>query len=445
MSGAPGTILITDDSEPVRRCLESALKSLDHCIEYAETGEACLDKVLENPPQLIFLDLMLPKMHGIDVLKRLKGCERTRDIGVVVLTGKALYPDYCMAVQNGADYFLAKPFDSQRIRDIVHEFYSGTLKLAPFHGVTEQSDTVDYYEPPPAEKTTYGKFWGTRGSVSVSGADFLRYGGNTVSLELRDAQEESVIIIDAGTGIRAMGDDILKSGVKDIHLFIGHSHWDHVMGFPFFTPLYQKDCRIHIYAAKGFDKGVEELFTNLFDHEFFPVRLDEVAADVSFHDVSICDETEIGDYKLSFCYANHPGTTLCFKVEAKGKKVGYCTDDEFLLGYHGDPKKIDRDHPLLLPYREIINFYSDCDVLVHEAQYTPADYRNRVGWGHSSVSNAAVLLKHTGVKEWIVTHHDPSHTDQYLLEKLDLHRRVLADMDMDIRVHMAYDGYVLPF
>ena len=437
-------ILIIDDSEALVRSLSKALESLSCEVTSVASGEECFESVVSDKPDLVFLDLMLPKMNGLEVLKKLKKDQETRDIGVIILTGKAMFQDYQMALSTGADYYLTKPFEADAVRDIVEDYFAGSLKPAPFAYADLTSGVDDApYLPPKSERTTYAKFWGTRGSVCVCGMNYLRYGGNTVCLELRDGND--VIIIDSGTGIRQLGDELLGSDVENIHLIIGHSHWDHVMGFPFFAPVYKSKYNVDIYGPRGFERGVEELFSGMLDHDFFPVRLDEMQAKLRFHDVTISDTLEVGKYKVHFCYANHPGTTLCFKIEVNGRKVGYVTDNEFLLGYHGDPAKVDRDHWMLEPYQQMIEFCSDCDTLIHEAQYTPDDYKNKVGWGHSSLTNAAILVKHAGIREWVVTHHDPSHTDDYLLEKLEMHRNVLKHMGLTTRVFLAYDGLVLPF
>lgn len=413
-------------------------------LELARTGEECLEIATHFKPQLVLLDLMLPRMHGMDVLKSLKGRPETRGMGVIILTGKALMPDFQMAVENGADYYLTKPFEAERLQMLVERYFAGDLKIDHF----DIQDVVNFqktdtYQPPKPRCTAYAKAWGTRGSVSVCGVDYLRYGGNTVCLELRDGDQ--TVIIDAGTGIRLLGDELMQSNVKDIHLIIGHTHWDHIMGFPFFNPIYSPNYNVNIYAAKGFHKGPQELFSSMFELDFFPVRLDQMQAKLKFHEVTLEDSLEVGAFKIHFMYANHPGTTLCFKIEAHGRKIGYATDNEFLLGYHGDPCDIHPGHPFLEPYQQLIDFFSDCDTLIHEAQYLNIDYQSKVGWGHSSVSNAAVLVKNCGVQEWIVTHHDPAHSDNYLLDKLDIQRSILREIGAQTRVHMAYDGQIIHF
>ncbi len=440
-----GSILITDDSAIVVETIKQAIKPTGYKVIVATDGQECLDMVKKHAPELIFLDIMLPKVHGIQVLKTLKGDPRTEDIGIVMSTGRSLQQDYQASVESGADYYLTKPFTEEHIQTIVKNFFAGTLQPAPFSidsGPTVSSEEKLVYQPESRVKTDYVRFWGTRGSIPVAGLDYYRYGGNTSCLEIRKGDD--LIIIDAGTGIRELGEEVLQSGITDVHLVIGHTHWDHIMGFPFFGPVYSPKFNIHIYAATGFHKSVEELFSGMLDHDYFPVRLDEMQANFKFHDLQDGKPIEVGGIKVHYHYANHPGSTLCFKVETANRLVGYATDNEMLLGYHGHPNSVGTDHPLLNPYRGLIDFYNGCDVLVHEAQFTPEEYLSKVGWGHSSVSNTAVLLKYCNIKEWVAVHHDPTHTDSILLKKLELHRNVLEDCGLTCRAHMAYDSLALP-
>jgi CheY-like chemotaxis protein/ribonuclease BN (tRNA processing enzyme) len=440
-----GSILITDDSEIAVGALQKSLQSTGYQILVARDGQECLDMVKAHAPELIFLDIMLPKVHGIKVLRTLKGDSRTEDIGIIMSTGKALPQDYQSAIDNGADYYLIKPFKEDHIQELVNQYFAGTLKPTPLSLDDDSSlnPAPDaFYKPQSRVTTQYIKFWGTRGSIPVAGLDYYRYGGNTSCLEIRDG--EHLVIIDAGTGIRELGESVLESGITDVHLIIGHTHWDHIMGFPFFGPVYSPKFNIHIYAATGFHKSAEELFSGMLDHDYFPVRLDEMQANFRFHDLQDGAPIEVGQIKVHYQYANHPGSTLCFKIESKNRTIGYATDNEMLLGYHGHPNAITENHPLLNPYRGLIEFYKGCDVLVHEAQFTPEEYLSKVGWGHTSVSNAAVLLQYCQIHEWVACHHDPTHTDSRILKKLELHRNVLDDCNLQCRAHMAYDSLALP-
>lgn len=435
-------ILITDSSTVITTLFQSLFKDQPYQILVAHDGETCLEIVKKEKPDLLFLDLILPKVHGMQILKQLKSNEETANIGIIISTGKALIQDYQESIISGANYYLTKPFEKKKVCEIVYAYFEGTLTPTPFAATQFTDLLVEKYEPTLTEPSNYIKLWGTRGSIPVAGLEYHRHGGNTSCLEVRSGK--ALIIIDAGSGIRELGDLIMKSDIEEIHLFIGHTHWDHIMGFPFFLPLYDRKYKIKIYAAKGFRKDIRELFTGMLDHDYFPVRLEDMRAVLQFQHLQDGQPIKIEDVVIHYTFCTHPGATLCFKIATRSTSVGYVTDNEFLLGYHGHPARIHKTHSLLMSYKGLIHFLSDCPILIHEAQYTPQEYQLRVGWGHSSISNAAVLVKYTNTKSWIVVHHDPSHTDEKLFQKMHVHRKVMEECNIDARCIMAHDGMIIP-
>lgn len=446
MKNAPSKkrILVAEESPVLLARLVNLLQDEGYEVLTAWDGAEVLKAVALRQPDLVILDLTLPLVHGIDVLKKIKEAPTTQHIGVIVSTARALYQDYQSAMESGADYYLIKPFQEHDLLHLLQSYFAGHLKAAPFapHGQDSHLYQVPHYSPFFPTPRSYLKLWGTRGSIPVSGPEYLIYGGNTSCLEIRSS--ETLVIIDSGTGIRPLGRELLLGSQRHIHLFIGHTHWDHILGFPFFAPVYDDTFHITIYAAKGFGRGIQELFSEMLTHDYFPVKLDEMKASLSFVELQGDKPVCIEDLVISYCYASHPGATLAFKIQTPKQTIGYITDNEMLVGYHGHPNEIDRDHPLLAPYQHMIDFFSNCDLLIHEAQYTPEEYLHHVGWGHSSISNAAVLVKHTQASQWVVTHHDPSHTDQFLRDKLLLHQSILQDCHTHAHVMFAYDGIVFP-
>lgn len=434
-------ILIAD---ALRSSVEAILnhpKAKDYEIQVVDNGPDTLKSIESFHPDLALIELMLPKMHGIEVLKIIRGNAKTAKIGVIITSYYTMIQNYRASISGKADYFLEKPFEGEQFFALVESFFAGTLKPEPFHEPAS-TDTRGRYSPVPTMSTSYIRFWGTRGSIPVSGSRYNRIGGNTCCLEVRN--HDDLVIIDAGTGIRDLGIHLKDRGVKNVHLFIGHTHWDHITGFPFFAPMYSSDTTVHLYAPVGYEKDTRELFTEMLAYAFFPVRLDEMQAKFHIHQLRDGDHVQVGSLGIETHYTNHPGATLGFKIRSPTHTIGYITDNEVLLGYHGHPDAIGRNHPLLEPHLGLIQFLSDCDVLIHEAQYFSEEYEHKVGWGHSSIANATVLLKHTGCHEWIVTHHDPQHSDFDLHTKLQTHIDVLADCHLNTQVRLAFDGMTLP-
>lgn len=269
----------------------------------------------------------------------------------------------------------------------------------------------------------YLKFWGTRGSCAVSGSAYAEFGGNTCCLEMR--YNDLVLIFDAGTGIRPLGEELLRQNVREIHLFLSHSHWDHFIGIPFFHPIYEPGVHITVWAPPNIRRPYRELFSDVLSPEFFPIRLEQVRADLEFKTIQQKTPVILQDLILDFHSTYHPGLTYGFKVKTPHCTFGYITDNEMLQGYHGELKHIPSE--IADPHQSLIQFLTGCDFLVHEAQYTPEEYLHKVGWGHSSSQNALYLIEQTKTPRWFVTHHDPSHTD------LDLH-------DMEASIQRQLEG-----
>lgn len=432
-------ILLADDSKITREKILSSKNASAYEFEIAENGPECLEKIKTFDPDLILLKLMLPKMHGLEILEKIRASGSS--ICVIVTSEKAMIQDYKSAIEAKANYYLQKPFDNKQFFLLVEKYFKEGLDPEPFKPKFLEYAHEHCYSPsPPAQ--SFLRFWGTRGSISVSGANYARFGGDTSCFEI--FLENELIILDAGTGIRPLGEDIIKRGIKTIHLFLSHTHWDHIIGLPFFEPLYHADCKIYLYAPKTSGRSLKELVTSLLAYEFFPVRMDEVAAELHFCEIHDSESINFKAVTLSFHYTFHPGVSICFKIKTKNHSIIYATDNELLMGNHQSLSDMEKCHPLIEPHSDFLNFISDCNLLIHEAQYTQKEYIHKVGWGHSSIGNASVLLKFCSPEKWIVTHHDPSHSDEILLEKEALHEQILKDFGFSCPLNYAYDRQLLP-
>lgn len=434
-------LLLADHSIEILQTITNAPLATKYQIETVRTGPECLSKIHEFKPDLIYMDMMLPQMHSIEILKKIKEEPELSKIGVIIGSFQIMIQNYHSAIDNRANYFLEKPFYPDFFFSLVEKFFQGSLEPVPFalHHASE-SDILSCYNPIASTHSSYIRFWGTRGSNPVSGPEYVKHGGNTCSLEV--TYEGETVIIDAGTGIRQLGETL--DGKDKINLFIGHTHWDHITGIPFFKPLYQKNCDVTIWSPVGFEQSTKKLFSNMLAYAYFPVRLDEMHSKLSFKELRDSKPIHIGKITIETHYTNHPGPTFGFKITTPSKKIGYITDNEMLIGFHGNPNEITLDHPKLKPHLDLIEFLKDCDTVIHEAQYFPSEYHTKVGWGHSSIPNATALIKHLSCKEWIVTHHDPAHKDYDLQVKNQVHQDVLKECNIDCLFQLAYDGLIIP-
>lgn len=271
------------------------------------------------------------------------------------------------------------------------------------------------------------KFWGTRGSCAVSGQEYKHFGGNTVCLEVNYGGTR--FIIDAGTGIRPLGHYLMQRHLDKIDLFLGHMHWDHLIGFPFFEPLYTSDAQITIWAPATGGRSCRELFHELLAQEFFPVRLSQVQKKLDFRTIDPLIDIALGEVHLGFHETNHPGITFCFKITTPYETIGYVTDNEVVENYE--------------KHRGLIDFLKGCDLLIHEAQYSAHEYPQKNGWGHSSLPNVIGLIEQIRPKKWLVTHHDPQHTDGDLQILARQAEELLRQRRMDCPVEWIPDGHTI--
>ena len=202
------------------------------------------------------------------------------------------------------------------------------------------------------------------------------------------------MVLDAGTGIRPLGETLKEE--KKIDLLLSHMHWDHLIGFPFFEPIYRKGVEITIWAPQGDGRSIHDLFDQLLGKEFFPIHLDQIQAKIEFKIIEEKKPIQIGPLNFDFHHTCHPGLTFCFRIKTHHQTIGYVTDNEIKLNEQ----------------QSFIDFHKNSDVFIHEAQYSPEEYTNKAGWGHSSIDNAANLVNQIKPGRWLVTHHDPKHTDE---------------------------------
>jgi ribonuclease BN (tRNA processing enzyme)/DNA-binding NarL/FixJ family response regulator len=435
-------VLIADNSKELLESIIQDERASLFEIEIAAEGSLCLEKIKTFEPDLVIVEFMLSGAHGIEVLQTVKKHPATKNSGVILTDYHCLLQNYNTATLLRLDYLLEKPFTPNDLFDLVELFFAGNLKPQPFaqqHKDEKTKSKVSHKKP---EEASYIKFWGTRGSYPVAGPEYNHFGGNTSTLEIR--HNEDLVIIDAGTGIRTLGQMLSTHEETKFNLILSHTHWDHLLGFPFFLPLHQAGNDLKVFVPVSFEKSSKELFADILDYSYFPVSFDDIRSNLSFSDLRDSEKIQIGDIHIETHYAFHPGPTLCFKIEVGDKTIGYVTDNEFLQGCTLPLLEIEKDEEQFTPYLSLIEFLKGCDTLIHEAQYSEEEYVDRIGWGHSSINNASILIKKAEIKHWIVVHHDPRHTDTILQEKQKKHEEILKELGHECLVELGYDGMLLP-
>lgn len=267
------------------------------------------------------------------------------------------------------------------------------------------------------------KFWGTRGSIPTPGSGTAKYGGNTSCVEIRCGQ--TLLICDAGTGIRELGLDLTRRGAGAItaHMFFSHAHWDHIQGFPFFTPAYDAANTFHVYGHHD-NRTIHSILSGQMSSEHFPVRFDDLGANiVPGH---LPESLQIADVTVTHFRQWHPGSSLGFRFDYQGRSVVFSTDNEIDAALE-NAAEVDADSTIerKLP-ADFLKFCEGADLLICDGQYLDDEYPEKRGWGHPRVSTVVDLAVQAGVKQLAVTHHDPMHTDRDIDAKIEFCRQRAA-------------------
>lgn len=274
-------------------------------------------------------------------------------------------------------------------------------------------------ETPTAADTMRVCLWGTRGSIASAGPETVAYGGNTSCVEI-EGSDGTVLILDAGTGVRRVGDTYRQPRRLDI--LLTHLHMDHIQGLGFFGPFFREDFEVHIWGPPSTTLDLRTRLTRYLSPPLFPVRLRDVAARLELHDVPT-DPFQLGGLTITADIVIHPGPTLGYRITDGRSTVAYIPDHEPALG----ARELSTDPEWTSGH----DLAREADLLIHDVQYTAAEYEQRQGWGHSRISDAVSLAALAGARRLVTFHHDPAHDDEALDGMLDEARR-LAPADVAV-------------
>ena len=278
----------------------------------------------------------------------------------------------------------------------------------------------------------WARFWGVRGSIPTPGQSTARYGGNTTCVELRI--QNQIVIIDAGSGISPLGGALIDefgASPLEITLLNTHTHWDHIQGFPFFIPAYIKNNRIRVLGRNPCPDSLKSIFEMQMDGKHcFPVPLEAMQCDMTFEHLDPDTETNfrLGETRVTTCPTNHPGGCLGYRFDTPRHSLVFLSDHE----------TANQDE------ERILKFIKNADILIADTQYTPEEALKRQGWGHGCSKGAVSLALSSGARSLYMTHHDPSHNDDFI-DAMLADARGMVPESSNLKIFAAKEREKIPF
>ena len=287
------------------------------------------------------------------------------------------------------------------------------------------------------------RFWGVRGSIPAPGPRTARYGGNTTCIEVR-TDDDTLIVLDGGTGLFPLAQHVLARPPVHANIFITHSHWDHIHGLPFFTPLFVKGSRVRLHGAHdpATGEGIEHVMGVQLQNSYFPVGETDMSATIEYCTLTIGERLAVGDALVSNVVTNHPVTNLGYRIDCNGTSVFFTGDHEPWYNPHAadHPQHAAAELQVREAERRMDAMMGGVDALIVDCSYTRDEYPSKRGWGHGTFDGAIAIALRVGARTLYCTHHEPTRGDDELeavfADVMARHAGCLGNL----KVLLAYEG-----
>ena len=287
------------------------------------------------------------------------------------------------------------------------------------------------------------RFWGVRGSIPSPGPRTARYGGNTTCIEVR-TDDGTLIILDGGTGLFPLAQHLLGKLPVHANIFITHSHWDHIHGLPFFTPLFIKGSRVRLHGAHDpvTGHGIEHVMGVQLQNSYFPVSETQMDATIEYRTLDIGVPIEVGDAQVQNVVMNHPVTNLGYRITCRGRSLFFTGDPEpWHTPYPPGDTAFDASEAHLLERQRAIDAaMAGADALIVDCSYTREEYPSKAGWGHGSFDAAIEMALRVGARALYCTHHEPTRGDDELEAAFAAAMARYRERLGELQVRLAFEG-----
>ena len=435
---APKKVLIIDDDADYRRLIGEILQMEGWEVLEAGEGEAGLEGVRQHRPEVVLCDLLMPRSNGFLVCRNIRSDFTLRHTKIIVTSGRDYDSDRLAAREAGADEYLTKPIKPYDLLATIARLCDEAKVGAPATAAASPGST----------ESAQMKFWGVRGSVPSPGPATVRYGGNTACVSVRAHGE--IIILDAGTGLRPLGRELIKE-FKDqplnLTLLLSHTHWDHIQGLPFFSPIYLPHCRMRILGFEGARRGLVNVLSGQMESPYFPVPFGELPGNIEVEELKDL-EFQVGAVRVRAWFANHPGICVGYRLFTTEGSLAYFPDNETHCRYESDGQVRATRKDASLEYaraqeEKMLEFIRGADVLILDAQYDRLEHDNHIGWGHGCVDDVVAVALRAGVKRLFFFHHDPDHDDAKIDSMLAHARKLVTEQKSTLIVDAAQEGVLV--
>ncbi len=425
------SVLLIQSNEGERTAIAQFLRQRGWQVWEVDDEQNAMALTRQHQPVLVLWDLTGRPTNDLEWGADLRANRDLPPLRIIALGDPHPGISRTRVLEAGADEFLVKPVSPEELLRFMEN-------LAPLPRPQEQAAVA-------VVPGTTLRFWGVRGSIPAPGPGTLEFGGNTSCLEVRAGGE--IIVLDSGSGIRLLGRELaseFKVQPLQVTILISHTHWDHIQGFPFFLPAYDRKNHIRILGYEGAREGLTRVFSLQMEGPYFPIDFKELPSNIIIEELKDL-EFHLGQVKVEAMPTNHPGVCMGYRLTTPDGTIVYLPDNEPCYLVHPQARQQLGDLPADVSStkaheQRTLEFMRGADALIIDAQYDAREYKSHMGWGHGCVDDVVNMAIAADVKRLYLFHHDPDHNDAKIAAMVDGARQIAKAHGSPILIEGAREG-----